>query len=54
MLSHSQKPELPPGDASSDLLWKKFDTRVRAIAEKFDGVMGVAILDLTDGRISFA
>ena len=38
-------------DTGSDLLWKKLETRVRDIADKFDGVMGVAILDLTDGRI---
>src|SRR5262249_31502303 len=34
----------------SDLLWKKLETRVRKIADRFDGVMGVTILDLTDGR----
>jgi beta-lactamase class A len=45
------KTEPIPGDTSSDLLWKKLETRVRAIADRFDGVMGVAILDLTDGRI---
>ena len=39
----------PP--ASSDgLLWKKLDTRVSETVENFDGVMGVAIVDLTDGR----
>jgi beta-lactamase class A len=46
-----QKPENTPGDTGSELLWKNLDTRVRNIADKFDGVMGVAILDLTDGRI---
>ena len=46
-----QKPESAPGDPGSDLLWKKLDTHVRDIADKFEGVMGVAILDLTDGRI---
>jgi beta-lactamase class A len=30
--------------------WKKLEIRVRDIADKFDGVMGVAILDLIDGR----
>jgi len=35
---------------SEDLLWKKLDARVSETVEKFDGVMGVAIVDLTDGR----
>lgn len=35
----------------SDLLWKKLEARVEEIADRLDGVMGVAILDLTDGRI---
>ena len=46
-----QKAERTGTDSGSDLLWKKLDTRVRDIADKFEGVMGVAILDLTDGRI---
>jgi beta-lactamase class A len=46
-----QKPEAVPSDTGSDLLWKKLETRVEAIADRLDGVMGVAILDLTDGRI---
>jgi beta-lactamase class A len=46
-----QKPEPTPSDTDSQLLWKKLETRVRDIADRFDGVMGVAILDLTDGRI---
>jgi beta-lactamase class A len=33
------------------LLWKKLETRVEEIAARFDGVMGVAILDLSDGRL---
>jgi beta-lactamase class A len=45
-----QKPEAPR-DTASDLLWKKLETRVEEIANRLDGVMGVAILDLTDGRI---
>ena len=45
------KPESTPGDTGSDLLRKKLETRIRDIADKFDGVMGVAILDMTDGRI---
>jgi beta-lactamase class A len=38
-------------DTGSDLLWKKLETRIEEIAARLDGVMGVAILDLTDGRI---
>jgi beta-lactamase class A len=45
-----QKPE-PSRDTGSDLLWKKVETRVEQITDRLDGVMGVAILDLTDGRI---
>jgi beta-lactamase class A len=46
-----QEPEPTPSDTGRDLLWKKLETRVRGIADRFDGVMGAAILDLTDGRI---
>src|SRR5215813_5920384 len=46
-----QKPEATPRDGAGDLLWKKLETRVEEIAGRLDGVMGVAILDLTDGRI---
>jgi beta-lactamase class A len=45
-----QKTEVVPRDKGSDLLWKKLETRVEEIAFRLDGVMGVAILDLTDGR----
>src|SRR5207248_6289329 len=41
----------PPGDVQSDLLWQKLDTRVEKIVSRIDGMMGVAILDLTDGRV---
>jgi beta-lactamase class A len=34
----------------SDLLWKKLDARVGEMVERFAGVIGVAIVDLTDGR----
>ncbi|PYL13529.1 MAG: hypothetical protein DMF43_04935, partial [Verrucomicrobia bacterium] len=45
------KPEATPGDTGTDLLWKKLETRVEEIAARLDGVMGVAILDLSDGRV---
>src|SRR6059036_2858899 len=46
-----QKPEAVSADTGSDLLWKKLDERVEDIAARLDGVMGAAILDLTDGRV---
>src|SRR6266568_2018636 len=46
-----QKLEVVPRDTGSDLLWKKLESRVEETASRLDGVMGVAILDLTDGRI---
>lgn len=33
-----------------DIPWKKLDARVSDVVQKFDGMMGVAIVDLTDGR----
>jgi beta-lactamase class A len=45
------KPDSTPGSKGSDLLWKKLETRIRDIADKSDSMMGVAILDLTDGRV---
>ena len=46
-----QKSEAIPHDTGSDVLWKKLEMRVEEISARLDGVMGVAILDLTDGRI---
>jgi len=46
-----QEPKVVPRDTGSDLLWKKLETHVEEIATQLDGMMGVAILDLTDGRI---
>jgi len=40
-----------PSRTGDDLLWKKLEARVEEIISRLDGVMGVAILDLTDGRI---
>jgi beta-lactamase class A len=37
-------------DSGSDLLWKKVESRIDEIAMRFDGVMGIAIIDLTDER----
>jgi len=40
-------------DSGSDLLWKKAELRIDEIAVRFDGVMGVAIVDLSDARPAF-
>src|SRR5438045_2161683 len=45
-----QKSEPVRIDTGTDLLWKKLETRVAETADRMDGVVGVAILDLTDGR----
>jgi beta-lactamase class A len=45
-----EKSEAILQDTGSDLLWKKLEARVQEIAARLDGVMGVAILDLTDSR----
>src|SRR5438874_10271919 len=39
-----------PANGTEDFFWKKLQARVDEIAERFDGVMGVAIVDLTDDR----
>lgn len=36
--------------AQSDLLWQKLDATVQQVNRDLNGTMGVAILDLTDGR----
>jgi beta-lactamase class A len=45
-----QRPPAESSPSTDDLLWKRLDTRVGDVAERFDGVAGVAILDLTNGR----
>jgi beta-lactamase class A len=40
----------PQAGAPDDLQWKKLAAYVADVVEKFDGNMGVAIVDLTDGR----
>jgi beta-lactamase class A len=39
------------GNSQSELLWQKLEATVRQIDRELDGTMGVAILDLTDGRV---
>ena len=36
--------------AQSELLWQKLDATVQQVNRDLDGTMGVAIMDLTDGR----
>jgi beta-lactamase class A len=40
----------PPGASQSELLWQKLEATVKETNRGLDGTMGVAILDLTDGR----
>src|SRR5438874_4131457 len=46
-----EKRQTVRSDSGSDLLWKRLETRIEEIADRLDGVTGVAILDLTDDRI---
>ena len=58
--AHAQTPTpavtIPPAahllsnPAQSELLWQKLETTVQQVNRDLDGTMGVAILDLTDGR----
>jgi beta-lactamase class A len=49
-ISASPEDKPAPKDTGSDLLWKKAESRIDEIVMRFDGLMGVAIVDLTDGR----
>src|SRR6476620_1290624 len=49
-ISDSGQDKPTPTDSGSNLLWKKAESRIDEIAMRFDGVMGVAIVDLTDAR----
>lgn len=50
----SSAPEHPPQPAGtpaqSDLLWQKLETTVQEVDRELDGTMGVAVMDLTNGR----
>jgi beta-lactamase class A len=39
-----------PGAAKQQILWDKLEAQIAAVNRGLDGVLGVAILDLTDGR----
>ena len=49
-ISASGEDKPAPVDTGSDLLWKNVESRIDEIAMRFDGVMGIAIVDLTDGQ----
>jgi beta-lactamase class A len=53
-LAVSVAAQSPPADATVEALqsslWQKLEARIDAIDRGFDGVMGVAITDLTSGR----
>jgi beta-lactamase class A len=37
-------------DHKRDVLWGKLESKIKTLDQKFDGVLGVAVLDLTDGK----
>src|SRR2546421_596831 len=39
-----------PANRTDDLFWKKLEAHIDEITERFDGVMGISIVDLTDDR----
>ena len=45
-----REPGTPASDTRENPLWKQLDNRVGEIVGRFDGVMGLAIVDLIDGR----
>ena len=49
-ISASEEDKAVAVDSGRDLLWKKVESRIDEIAMRFDGVIGIAIVDLTDGQ----
>src|SRR3954447_12762827 len=43
-------PAQEKSDHKRELLWGKLESKIKGLDEKFDGVLGVAVLDLTDGK----
>jgi beta-lactamase class A len=37
-------------EQKKEILWRKLETQIKALDERFHGVLGVAVLDLTDGK----
>jgi beta-lactamase class A len=55
LLAHPQVPKAPPtsgptGAFKQHFLWKKLEDRIGEIDRGLDGILGVAILDLTSGQ----
>ena len=48
--SNSPPSHIAGTPAQNELLWQKLDATVQQVNRELDGTMGVAILDLTDGR----
>jgi beta-lactamase class A len=46
----SQESSSPNTSAQSALLWQKLENSIQQVNHDLDGTMGVAIMDLTDGR----
>ena len=44
-------PKPAPANTGAEALWQKLETRIGQIIAGADGVIGVAIMDLTDGRL---
>ncbi len=49
----AQTPPQSPQTEKQAVLWQKLDTLIHDVAQNLDGVMGVAILDLTSGQTLF-
>jgi len=49
-ITSSSAPSIAGTPAQSELLWQKLDATVQQVNHDLDGTMGVAIMDLTDGR----
>ena len=50
LVSESSFGQNTPNQTGADLSWKKLEARVDEITARLDGIMGIAILDLTDGK----
>ncbi len=48
--SAAPAPSSTAGDDKQQVLWQKLETRIQQIDGELNGVMGVALLDLSDGR----
>src|SRR5947209_9175440 len=37
-------------EQKKEILWRRLETQIKAVDKSFHGVLGVAVLDLTDGK----